>query len=330
MDEYTGARGAFGGTPGVTPSPEGEQAFTVTADGARLANYRLSNYKTGIRQKSENSYTSKTGVTVENIDGDNFGRFWDTVEGQETFNAICRNVRIRGCERAFMRWFSVNGGLIENVYAEGNQGGLATVGIQLEGQCSDVTIRNSEMRNFFDAVTQGYQQGDCFSIEGGQRRIVLQDLRGIGSGDAAYDLKPTDMDLLGTLYGEDNGRTFRFHRVPRMATATLITKGARGRGFWFAGQTSQYPDLPVADIGRVEAMDPNGALSLFRFESGPATIRVLDCVIYKGWRGIKLQENGGSGFGAVAFPNGCQVEQPDGSWVGYAGAPPFDAEGRIL
>lgn len=329
MDSYTGTRGAFR-TSGIAPSPEGEQAFTITNDGARLANLNLSNYKAGIRQKSEDSYTSKTGITVENITGANFYRFWDTVEGQETYNAVCRNVRIVGFERAFIRWYSVKGGLIENCYAEGNQGGAYITGVHLEGQCSNVVIRNVEIRNVFDAVTPGYSQGDGFAIEGGQTGIVLQDTRAIGTADGGYDLKPLDMDLLGTLYAEDNGRGFRFHRIPRMATATLTIKGARGRAIWINGTTSQYPDPAVGDIGKVVLLDPNGALSAFRFESGPATIRALACDIYKGWRGIRLQENGGAGYGAVTFPNGCRVEQADGSWATYAGAPPLDSEGRIL
>ncbi|MGT2513411.1 hypothetical protein ACVOMT_03395 [Sphingomonas panni] len=330
MDAFTGTRGAFGGTPGVAPTPEGEQAFTVTTDGARLANYRLSNYKAGIRQKSENSYTSKTGITVENIIGENFYRFWDTVEGQETYDAICRNVRVVGFERSFIRWFSVERGLIEDCYVEGIQGGAYIAGIQLEGKCHNVTIRRTEVRNVFDAVTAGYNQGDSYSIEGGQTGIVLEDTRGIGAGDAVYDVKPLDLVFRGTHYAEDAGRCFRFHRSCDTSTATLIVYRARGRGYWWAGKTSQYPDEVVQDIAYVIAMDPNGASSLFRFESGPASVRVLKCDIHKGWRGIKLQENGGSGFGAVTFPNGCSVEQTDGSWITYDGAPPVDADGRIL
>lgn len=331
MDAYSGTRGAFGGTPGVAPSPEGEQAFTVTADGARLANLRLSNYKAGIRQKSENSYTSKIGITVENIVGENFYRFWDTVEGQETYDAICRNVRVIGFERSFVRWYSVERGLIENCYAEGNQGGAFTVGIHLEGKCHNVTIQNTEIRNVVDATgSSAYAQGDPFAIEGGQTGIVLRNLRAIGAGDGGYDLKAMDMDLEGTIYAEDCGRGLRLHRACRADTATIVLKAMRGRGIWWAGQTSQYPDPVAMRIGRVEALDPAGALSLFRFESGPASIEVLGYAISKGWRGIKLQENGGSGYGAVTFPNGGKVEQTDGSWVSYAGAPPVDAEGQIL
>ena len=334
MKTRQGDRGAFGGTPGVVPTPTGTATgFNINRDstGARLSNYTFNAFKTVIRQESASA--GITDFVASQVVGNNCYRFWETTQGQESYNVSLLNSRVIGFERNAIRWFAVHGGLIDGLYAEGNQGGAFIGGISIEGQCSDVTIKNTEVRNCFDKTDPDplYSQGDGILVEGGQARIVIQDTRVIGTGDGGYDLKAIDMDLLGTLYAEDNGRGFRFHRVPRMSTATLVVKGSRGRGFWFQGQSGGiYPDLPVADIGKTIALAPNGASSLYRFESGAASIRVLNYDIVKEWRGIKLQENGGSGYGAVTFPNGGRVEQNDGTWITYPGAPPTGSGGVIL
>lgn len=346
---YTGSRAnPYNGSPGATnsgsqASPIGELAFDVTDNSARLANMTLANYKYGVRQASANA--SINDVQVSNITGTNFYRFWDTTEGQETYGAMLQNVSITGFERAFARWFSVYGtadnyALIDGCFGDGGGdfGEPYQEGIHLEGQCQYVRIQNTTMQNC-SGPTGDYTNGDGFADEGNNYHIIYgPNLKSLHNGDGGYDVK-SNPTFIGTpttggeIYAEDCHRDWRLWNGCDASAATFHSKATRGEVLWFNGlnSTGGITTLPVAVIGKLIAEDPAaGATSIIRFENGDADVTINDYDIYKGWRGLPLKSVGASGTSAVKFPNGGRVQQDDGTWISYAGAPPTGTGGVIL
>ncbi|WP_242415098.1 hypothetical protein [Sphingomonas panni] len=335
MDAYTGSRAPFNGSPGVASTPAGNQAFTVDADNAVLANWELSNYKTILRQKSEDSYTSKSNVTMRSVRGTNVNRVWETVEGQETFGAVMQDVHYTQVERAVARWFSVHDGLIENVTGSGlgATGEPFGQGITLDGQCRRVTIRDCDMSDFGGVQADGssYSQGEGFGDEGNNYDITYGPrLTSRRNGDAGYDIK-SNPTFTGVLVSIDNPRDWRLWNGVKAETATLDASGTSKQVLWFNGLAGSITALPVAVIGKLIARNPAAsATSISRYENGRADVTILDYDIHKGWRGKLLHFNAGSGYGAPTYSGGGRVEQDDGSWITYPGSPPVDAQGRLL
>lgn len=329
---YTGTRAnPFNGSPGVAPSPEGEVAFVITDDGARLANFDdLSNYKTVARQKAENSPTSKRGITLERLRGSGVGRVFEGVQGQETYDLVMRDVHYAGIERNFASLRSVYGALIENCSANGgDQIGMPfQIGIFME-QCSDITLRGLRMDNFYgqDAEGRPYGNGDCIATEGNARNILIDTCGGSNPrGDTVFDLKgnPT---MIGVNDAAGAHRNYRLWDGLQAANATLISNSPRGQHLWTEGKADATDTVPVITIGKVIATGAIGASSVFRNEDGAAEWTIGDYEI-SGVSGLLLHANT---YGSpIQFTNGGYYTGADGVRRFYSGAPPTGSGGVLL
>jgi hypothetical protein len=349
MDTWTGSRAIpFNGSPGIAPTPEGEVAFVIAQDNVRLANYRdLSNYKVIARQKSENSPTSKTGITLENFSGTNVQRVFEGVQGQETYDLTMRNIRYTGIERNVISGRSVYGGLLEDCYGNGGE----HIGTEFQiayffEQAADVILRRCGGDNFYGYDAQGrpYGNGDIFSIEGNALRMVLDACYGSNpKGDSVFDIK--------------GGSTFKGHTVASLAhrlfrcwDAGIIAVddclmeliSPKGQDFWANAKDKVQGDPTLVDLSEIYL---HGAVDLTpigtgagqiatRGDTGQAAFRSENgWTRYRLRKPYRIQERAG-----FKLTWGNVILETVGGWYTaasgitdwYDGAPPTGAGGVLL
>jgi hypothetical protein len=363
MQTRQGDRPAFSGTPGTTFTPAGSQTgFNVTRNtsGARLSGYTFHDFKTVVRQESASASASdiQVGTPTAPVIATNVFSFWDTAQGnnaQPTLGAKLTNFDVRGIEKSLLNWWAVRGTSanwveVSNGYADGggNIGDPYQETIALRGGCSYVWIHDVTLRNAFGGTggSSTYYNGDLIADEGANDHILYGNLDLANAGDSLFDVKSSP-----TAYGYNllvnAHRPMRIWNsltdgagmtLPDGSTAPAVTvwdiRDCSGQCIWMNGLNPNVGGIsvmPVAVIGKLIARNPTSdADSISRFENGPADLTILDYDIEKGWRGKLLHFNGGSGYGAPKYPNGGRVQQDDGSWITYAGAPPTGTGGVIL
>lgn len=120
-------------------------------------------------------------------------------------------------------------GLIAHVQASGignNMSPHLPTGIKFQTAGSDYEVRLATMRNFRMAYVPGkYTNGDGFATELQNERIFFNTCKGIGNGDAGFDLKGPDWRLHNCLASE-NPHNVRLWSRGR-ATGKLISQNPK-------------------------------------------------------------------------------------------------------
>jgi hypothetical protein len=158
------------------------------------------------------------GLIVEGCEASNMYRFLeDTVaEGVEDASLrdfVIRRVNASRLERGFSRLrYQSSRGLIEDVTAACKEtgGSRYCVGFQLDDSAQDITYRRCVARGFREVTrsASSYWNGDGFSDERGNSRIRYLDCRASDCTDGGFDLKSTDVVMIGCV-ARGNKRNFR-------------------------------------------------------------------------------------------------------------------------
>jgi len=345
MDSYTGDRGPFNGSPGIASSPAGNQAFTVTDNNAVLANLTLTNYKTVLRQKSDQP--DKSNITVSGITAHNIVRGWETVQGQETYGATLRDSTFTQVERAVARWWSVYDGLIENVTGSGlgAAGEPFGQGIALDGQCHRIKIRNCEMNDFAGIMADGkpYGQGEGFSDEGGNYEVIYDTCTARRNVDAGWDSK-SGATFLGVCTAGGSHRNFRLWINDTEARGgTLVSESPTNQDFWYDGGDSPTRPVTTSNLGKIIAKgavvlttigEGEGEIdtradtgqAIFRSETGPTVVNLHQPYEISDRTGFKWKW----GDMTVNCLAGGYYTPTGGLRAFYPSAPPTGAGGVLL
>ena len=156
-------------------------------------------------------------LTIEDCTFEDIYRFVENTADDDEHAADMRGFAIRRCsgrgvERGFLRIrYASNNGMIEDcsaigVPAQGDE--VFPAGCALDDRAHDIVYRRCVMENFQQLHAGEYWNGDGFSDEPDNRRIIYDACVARGSTDGGFDCKSRDV-VLRACVAEDSKRNFR-------------------------------------------------------------------------------------------------------------------------
>ncbi|MEI4507262.1 hypothetical protein WBQ88_17545 [Sphingopyxis sp. CCNWLW253] len=223
-------------------------------------------------------------------------------------------LRVRGAkasnlERSFARIrYDSHDGVIEDVSASGMRTTGATdlpVGIAFDGTAHDFRVERCSMRGFqWQRKARQYWNGDGFSTERGNARILFRQCAAWDNSDGGFDLKSTETLLDDCISGR-NARNFRLWssiRATRLTSVDPVKVGGIGDTNHFTIMAAKGASEPL--IIHIEHLVVKSARGwpIFDVHHGPAKIIIgsHDIQVPPGTPLVRSR-GGGSVPGGVSF-----------------------------
>lgn len=228
--------------------------------------------------------------------------------------AGCVGLRVRGArasnlERSFARIrYDSHDGVISDVSASGMLTTGSTdlpVGIAFDGTAHDFRIERCIMRGFqWKRAEKKYWNGDGFSTERGNARMLFRQCAAWNNSDGGFDLKSTET-LLDDCVSGRNARNFRLWssiRATRLVSLDPIKIGGIGDTNHFTIMAAQGLDEPLVITIEHLAIKSDRSWPIFDVHDGPAKIIVgsHDIQVPPGTPLVRSR-GGGSVPGGVSF-----------------------------
>lgn len=284
--------------------------------GARYANIRASNVGNGlvfIDHPAQN-------VVLEDTVVDGAYRVIENTAPQgeraDVVGLRVSRVTARGVRRGFARIrYGSRDGLIEDVAAEGVVSRGKTdlpVGIAFDGQARDFRLDRCVMRGFvWRRDDKRYWNGDGFSSERGNRRLLFRKCEAHDNSDGGFDLKSSDT-VLDDCVATGNARNYRFWS-PVRSTRLTSRHPRKAGGIGDTTHIALYGPKPASGVARepfTVEIDHLVARSgqgwpLFIVYHGPVRIVVgsHDIAVPSGTPLVRTSD-GGSVPGGIVFRSG--------------------------
>jgi hypothetical protein len=253
-------------------------------------------------------------VQISNVSVDGGYRVIENTAAPERVGAGCVGLRVRGArasdlKRSFARIrYDSHDGVIEDVRASGTLSTGATdlpVGIAFDGSAHDFRIERCFMRGFqWKREAKQYWNGDGFSTERGNARMLFRQCAAWDNSDGGFDLKSTETVLDDCVSGR-NARNFRLWtsmRATRLISLDPIKIGGTGDTNHFTIMAAQGASEPlVITIEHLRVKSDRG-WPIFDVHDGPAKIIIgsHDIQVPPGTPLIRSR-GGGSVPGGVSF-----------------------------
>lgn len=228
--------------------------------------------------------------------------------------AGCTGLRVRGArasdlERSFARIrYDSHDGVIEDVRASGILATGSTdlpVGIAFDGTARDFRVERCLMRGFqWKRKDRQYWNGDGFSTERGNERMLFRHCAAWDNSDGGFDLKSTETVLDDCVSGR-NARNFRLWssiRATRLTSLDPIKIGGTGDTNHFTIMAAQGLREPLVITIEHLTVKSDRGWPIFDVHDGPAKIIVgsHDIQVPPGTPLVRSR-GGGSVPGGVSF-----------------------------
>ncbi len=253
-------------------------------------------------------------VQIANIRVEGGYRVIENKAAPELAGAGSVGLRVRGAkasnlERSFARIrYDSHDGVIEDVSASGMRTTGATdlpVGIAFDGTAHDFRVERCSMRGFqWQRKARQYWNGDGFSTERGNARILFRQCAAWDNSDGGFDLKSTET-LLDDCVSGRNARNFRLWssiRATRLTSLNPVKIGGIGDTNHFTIMAAKGASEPlVIHIEHLVVKSDRG-WPIFDVLHGPAKIIIgsHDIQVPPGTPLVRSR-GGGSVPGGVSF-----------------------------
>lgn len=307
-----------------TSSRLARRAVPIAADGEPVYFVRSGAVYRGVRARDVGNglfviREAVHDVQISNIRVEGGYRVIENTAAPELVSAGCAGLRVRGArasnlERSFARIrYDSHDGVIEDVSASGMLTTGATdlpVGIAFDGTAHDFRIERCFMRGFqWQREAKQYWNGDGFSTERGNARMLFRQCAAWDNSDGGFDLKSTETTLDDCTSGR-NARNFRLWtsmRATRLISLDPIKIGGIGDTNHFTIMAAKGASEPlVITIDHLVVKSDRG-WPIFDVHNGPAKIII--------------------GTHDIQVPPGTPLVRPRGGGsvpggVSFAGTPP--------
>lgn len=179
-------------------------AVNKGASNLRLSGFRLDGASADgfvkFRGKKDNPATFDN-IAISDIEATNVGRVIETDRGATMQNLLVEDCRAKGIVRGFARFWILKDSTLrrldldaDNMDAGGkNVCQLIAVASGENLVFEDITLRNAVNDPTKSGKKKGYVQGDGIVCERKTRAVTIRRCHGSGMGDAAFDLKSTNV-----------------------------------------------------------------------------------------------------------------------------------------
>ncbi|WOF42487.1 hypothetical protein KNJ79_15075 [Sphingopyxis indica] len=241
-------------------------------------------------------------------------RVIENTAGPDLVGADCVGLRVRqarasGLERGFARIrYDSHDGVIEDVSASGmltTGSGNLPVGIGFADTAHDFRVERCSMRGFrWDRGEGKYWNGDGFSTERGNARIMFRQCAAWDNSDGGFDLKSTE-SLLDDCISGRNARNFRLWssiRATRLISLDPVKIGGTGDTNHFSIMSRQAGGEPLVIYIEHLTVKSDRGWPIFDVHDGPAKIIIgsHDIQVPPGTPLVRSR-GGGSVPGGVSF-----------------------------
>lgn len=258
-------------------------------------------------------------VQISNVRVEGGYRVIENSAAPDLVAAGCVGLRVQGArasnlERSFARIrYDSHDGVIEDVSASGMLTTGATdlpVGIAFDGTAHDFRVERCFMRGFqWQRDARQYWNGDGFSTERGNARMLFRQCAAWDNSDGGFDLKSTETVLDDCVSGR-NARNFRLWssiRATRLISLDPIKIGGIGDTNHFTIMAAQGQREPLVITIEHLVVKSDRGWPIFDVHDGPAQIII--------------------GSHDIQVPPGTPLVRPRGNGsvpggVSFAGTPP--------
>ncbi len=300
-------------------SPAAAKAVQIAAGGEPVYLVRSGAVYRGVRARDVGNGLFVIREPVHDVQIANVGveggyRVIENTAAQKLAGAGCVGLRVSGVrasnlERSFARIrYDSHDGVIEDVSASGMLTTGATdlpVGIAFDDTAHDFRIERCVMRGFqWQRKPRQYWNGDGFSTERGNARMLFRQCAAWDNSDGGFDLKSTETTLDDCISGR-NARNFRLWtsmRATRLTSVDPVKIGGIGDTNHFTIMAAKGAGEPlVITIDHLVVKSDRG-WPVFDVHGGPAKIIVgsHDIQVPPGTPLVRSR-GGGSVPGGVSF-----------------------------
>ena len=217
-----------------------------------------------------------SNVTIANVDATDVGRLIETDKQAFLKNIQIENCRAVGIVRGFARFYNLANADFRNLHLDAKNfdaGGksicqLISINNGENLLFEDVTLKNAVNARFKDDGSVGYFQGDGIVCERGTKNVTIRRCHGSGMGDAAFDLKTTNVTI-----EESSSESCKFGARIWSQSDNVIRRCAFRNPVKYGntkGSCVQASGSLTIEDSILEARGDGAALTLHQLKTGPA------------------------------------------------------------